>query len=288
MNIKNTIISILILLFNFPAIWSEDFTLPSELVNSVPGKYDLLVKVPEARDAQSGVRAMVYLPKITEEQSLNKLPVIVFFHGNTKDKNYYKNQVSYMTKKAGRDKFILLSVQNWWCFTDLTESIRDSRRATNYLLWQLADAGLIRSDAVYTTGFSAGGLAALMTLHNSLQETDIVERKKPFDFYPYAGAASFKGNFYLGLGTFVINPIIDPETEIIHRHYQSQYKNKLIFFTVGGKKDAPRVQDQAPEGKVFFEDYLGVSIVYKEYPNEAHNLSEKNWQDFWNLVQQRM
>ncbi|MCB1175774.1 MAG: hypothetical protein KDK39_19520 [Leptospiraceae bacterium] len=262
--------------------------IPAGLQQGASGRYDFLIQIPEARDARAGVRAMVYVPRLPAGQKAKERPVIVFFHGSTRDRTYYSKKVDYMTRRADRDGFILISVQNWWSFTDYTESIRDSRRAVNSLLWRLADESLIKGNAVYATGFSAGGLVALMTVHNSLPESGVVARQKPYDYYPYAGAASFKGNFYQGIGTFVLNPLIDPEPAVLQAHYRRQYAGKLLYLTVGGPKDAARVQKQALEARDFLQNYLGLEVVYRSFPAEGHSLSESNWQPFWQLVVSRL
>ena len=57
-----------------------------------------------------------------------------------------------------------------------------------------------------------------------------------------------------------------------------------LFFALGGAKDAKRIREQLPAGKLFIEDRFGVSIRLARYPTEGHRLTRKNFRDFWNMV----
>jgi hypothetical protein len=264
------------------------FELPSGAKKGQPGSYDISIPFGKYRDAKDGVRILLYIPQFKNSSSKNR-PTVVFYHGSTRDRQYYRTGVSYMIQRANAYGFTLLSVQNWWAFTDYTESIIDSRAATNILLWKLVEEGVIRKDAVYTSGFSGGGLAAMMVVHNSLDEPGL-EREKPAYQFPYAGFASIKGNFYAGIGTFVMNPLIDLDGDGQQKHYRKMYKNKIVYITVGGAHDAARVQKQAPEARDFFRDYLGLGdqVIYKQFAQEGHNFPETNWKPFWDLVEKEL
>lgn len=280
------LISILLIPFNH-VLQAQSVNIPKAALEGKSGSYDLQVKYKEFQAAKSGVRGLLFIPEFKKDRASSR-PLVIFFHGNTKNRNYYKSSVKNMIDRAKRDGFSLLSLQNWWSFTGYTDSAEDSRKAANIISWELADAGAIQKDAVYLTGFSAGGLVALLTLHNSLEESGVMIRKKPVEYYPYAGVGSFKGNFYMGIGTFQINIMIDPDPAIFKKHYQKQYSDKTIYLTVGGKRDAKRVQKQAPEAYDFFHNYLGLNVVFKKFPKEPHNMPASNWKPFWKLVEDKL
>ncbi len=278
---------------------AQTVSIPSGLKDARPGTYDLTVRYSGYDQAPGAVKAMVYVPEgvVGEDR-----PVIVFFHGNTRDRKYYRDSVAYMTARADKYKFTLISVQNWWSLGNGdVRGANDSRRAVNLILNQLKDEDLFDPEKAYPIGFSAGGYVAVLAFLNSLNqfedqsislysyefeidEDDVVAHYYSqvggleMNLYDYAGFASFKGNYYEGYVD--MNPFVE--------EYQDRWnmlvREKTLFFAVG-ENDVPRVKQQAPQAADFFRMYAKVEPVYKVYPGEGHNLSEANWNDFWKLVE---
>lgn len=282
----------------------------SALESLQPGNYDLEVKSPIFALTKS-VRIEVFIPE-SLAQDRNR-PLLVFFHGNSKDKKLYKTGNAFFKKKAEAHRFILISAQQWWSLSGGNMSgSHDTRKATNLVLHTLARKNLFDATQVYATGFSAGGFMAFLAVMDSLDHYANADHLKMTKFYrrqnaeaegrvynenedvragvfrdfggvemnvfPYRGFGSFKGNFYNGVMGFPV------EIEDWRAHYRLIFAGKKAYISVGGKKDAPRVRTQAPEMREFFENYLGLPCTYREYPEEGHSLTEKNWQDFWEMT----
>jgi len=283
---------------------AQSVSLPNALKEGKPGSYDLRVSYKDFFEARSGVRMMVYIPASIPRKEMKNRPAIVFFHGNTKQADYYRDSVGYMTARAETYGFLLISVQNWWALGsgDL-EGADDSRRATNLVMHRLVELGLCAGHRVFTTGFSAGGFNALLTFFNSVNEFDDQDFAETygenmdgataetaaqhwyresggveFNTFPYAGFGSFKGNYYESY--FQMNPLVENRKE----HWKMLLREKVLFISAG-QNDVPRVKKQAPEAAQFFRTYADTEPVFKVYPGEGHVLTEANWKDFWALVE---
>lgn len=287
----------------------------AELRSRKSGSYQLRVTSP-LFEVTNIVEMEFFIPKSLKADELSHAPLIVFYHGNTSDKTYFRKRNIDMKKKAEKYKFILLCPQQWWSLAKGNMSGNmDSGHAVNYALHQLKDAQLFDPNQVYVVGFSAGGLTAFLTVMNGLnhhadpayakhiqqfwEENFRNEGKKlpanfdahaysyrgngsiVFNEYPYRGFASFKGNYYAGAMGF------PADIEDLPAHFRTIFSDNLAFVSVGGKKDAARIQTQAPEMRNFLKDYLGLDIVYKEYPAEGHSLTQQNWDDFYSEVKKR-
>ncbi|MCB1170629.1 MAG: hypothetical protein KDK25_09860 [Leptospiraceae bacterium] len=291
------------LILSLQILSAQSLVMPPALQRGQSGAHDVVVRYSGFFEAKSGVRIMVYIPTSISRQHLKIRPAIVFFHGNTKQSSYYRDSVGYMTARAEKFKFILVSVQNWWALGsgDL-EGADDSRRATNLVMHKLVDLELCDGTRVYTTGFSAGGFTALLTFFNSINEFEDEEFARQygenmegasaetaaehwyrdsggvrFNTFPYAGFGSFKGNYYESY--FQMNPLVENRKQ----HWKKLLIGKTLFISVG-EHDVPRVKQQAPEAAEFFRRYADIEPVFVAYPGEGHVLSDQNWQDFWYLV----
>ncbi len=267
--------------------------LPDAVIKKSPGRYDVNVTITNASYAiNEPVRAFLYIPPFSNGMASSDRPLIVFYHGSTRDKTFYKTSVQQMIQKADQDQFTLLSVQNWWMLSgDHTEATDDSRRAANTIINSLIQNGVVRADAVYACGFSAGGFTALVTVLNSIDDPMMHEQLIQSGSFSeevcnYAGLASFKGNFYENVVRIAIP--VGQETFSYPDYYQKIFPDKLVFLTVGGKQDAARVIEQAPRARDFLKDYLGLPVMYLEFPNEGHSLTDANWKAFWDNVKKRL
>lgn len=296
-----------------PADQTELSRLQDGLLRGESGSYLVTVRS-EIFQTTKEVQMEVFIPRSIKDSA--STPVIVFYHGNTTDKNYFRTGVADLKKKAETHRFLLISPQQWWSLSggDVV-GCDDSRQAVNLLLNTLKTKGLFDPDQVYATGFSAGGLAAFLTVMNSIDHfknadfaATVTQWTRdgfqasgdpfPADFdphtyhykdygkielneYDYRGFASFKGNFYNG---YMILPL---EVEDAKAHYRTVFNGRLAFICVGGKNEAARVKTQAPEMRDFARDELGLTVLYKEYPSEGHYLSQENWNDFWKEVERR-
>ncbi len=313
-----------ILTFSADAVAAQEIdgltvALPPGLEAGQPGSYDLALYSPHFDNLKGApLRAMFFIPPGLTKPRLRERPLVIFYHGHTSNPNYYRTDVAYMTARATRDSFALLSVQNLWpLHANNAGTIMDVRFGTNLLLRRLEALGLFNNEAVYTTGFSSGGFVAWLVCMDSLDPLlDKKFREKQleyyrdnefegnlpddFDFekryynwkpkhvieYPYAGFASFKGNYYEG--TFGLNILVDGYGLDYKKHYPLIYGDRIGYITVGGANDAPRVQVQAPQLREFMENYLGIKVVYKQFPAEGHSLTEENWKHFWELVEDKL
>ena len=285
---------------------AQSLTFPTTLASGKPGLYDVSVQYSKFDVAPGVVRMMVYIPQSLQDAALSERPAIIFFHGNSQDKNYYRNSVAYMTQRAEKFRFVLISVQNWWMLSGgNVDGADDSRRAVNLLMHRMVDEDLCNRDKVYPTGFSAGGFNAVLTFFNSIDEfrdkefaatylqiahESGLEISDPaahyyeggggvaFNTFPYAGFASFKGNYYESF--FQMNPMVEDGQP----HFKKLLKGKVLFIAVGSN-DVPRVKEQAPQAAEFFRMYTDTEPTFKIYQGEGHVLSDANWSDFWALVE---
>lgn len=249
--------------------------IPADASAFKPGRYTFSVKLDTAMFAKSGVEAEVIVPAGVSGAAT----AVVFFHGNSRDKKFYKKAANFLTKGASENKTILISVQNWWPLSgDHVEAFDDSRRATNLLLRKLVAAGIVNREKVYLSGFSAGGFTAIASYVQNLSYNEMMGDPDANSF-DYAGVISMKGNFYPQY--FMPDPMLSPDAR--RSRMATLTTGKKIILTVGGKKDAPRVQKQAPECKAFLEDW-GITVGYYEFPKEGHSPDKTNLDLLWGMV----
>ncbi len=299
-------------------IGAEPVAVPAGLAAGRPGAYDLVVRSPDLEFMKNGLRALYYIPRSLARDQLRGRPLLVFFHGHTRDPNYYRTQIQQMKQFAERDRFSLLSVQNPWALNnDRIGAALDAVFGVNLMLHQLDSLELYRAGHVYTAGFSSGGFVAWLVCLQSLDQlADPEFRQKQIEYdhankyegappadydverdwyswkskaalvYPYAGFASFKGNYYGGV--FQPNMLADGYGIPYAAYYPRIYGDRLGVVTVGGAADVPRVRTQAAELRDFMRGYLGLPLEYQEFPSEGHSLTQANWRYFWDKVESRL
>ncbi len=276
-------ISFVSFLFFLVGLNAEDVTIPAGLISKKAGNHDIKIKSPLFKYAKDKtVLGAFYIPTgLTAEDIANK-PLIIFYHGNSRNAGAYKD-IAFLTKWSNKYKFPILSIQNWWSLSkDMVEGAEDSRLATNLFLDRLKSESLFDSAKVYPIGFSAGGFTSLLVFLNSIRDPlmqfseDLPEKAYVYD---YAGIGSFKGNYY---SSYVqISPGLMAEENGVKNFYQKSLSGKLIYLSVGGRKDAPRVQAQVPEAIEFLTGYLGLNPALETFPDQGHGFSDKEWESFW-------
>ncbi|MBV6493199.1 MAG: hypothetical protein LDLANPLL_01214 [Turneriella sp.] len=265
--------------FSIP-LHASDVIFPKTLGEGKPGKYEIHATSEfMAYAGKGGVRALLYIPPTIPKANLSTSPIVVFFHGNSKNKNTYKSAADVFYRYAQNKKFLVLSVQNWWPLSgDMVEAAEDSRQATNLILNRLAQIQIGDTKRVFVTGFSAGGLTALLTFIKSIDNS--VEGEKELIFFNYAGMASFKGNFYPQF----LEPMTTLDPSAFIAYFTRLMKGKAVILTVGGKKDAPRVQKQQPEARQVLLEQYGITAIFKEFPTEGHVLTPANLDLLWQAM----
>jgi len=143
---------------------------------------------------------------------------------------------------------------------------------------KLIAAGMVKADQVYLSGFSAGGFTALASFVQNLSYNEMMGDPDANSF-AYAGVISMKGNFYPQY--FMPDPSLSPDDR--KSRMASLTEGKKIILTVGGKKDAPRVRQQAPECREFLTSW-GLTVDYREFPNEGHTPDKTNLDLLWGMV----
>ncbi len=234
--------------------------------------------------AVSGVKAIVSVPTISDGKSSLDLPVLVWYHGSSRDDGAYKTLAGEWKLRSEKNGFILVSVQNWWPLSgDKTGGALDSAAAAHAIISRLMDLKWTDGNRVFVTGFSAGGLTAFATFLRNVPDPYM-----PADFKPrfhYRGVGVFKGNFYE-------DPVLEPPMGSMDPGKSSSIKDhmssRLIWLCVGGESDAPRVKAQMPELRKYIVKYLFTEPVYKVYPNEGHVMTETAFQDFWMSLQKSL
>lgn len=267
---------IIIGLFAASAIYPHQVSdIPAAATAFKAGRYTVSVKLDNPMYAKSGVDAEIIIPAGISSAA----PAVVFFHGNSRDKKLFKKAADFLTKQAAAKQTILISVQNWWPLSgDHVEAFDDSRRATNLLIGKLAAAGIIRADKIFLSGFSAGGFTALASFVQNLNYNEAMGDAESNNF-SYAGVISMKGNFHPQY--FMPDPMLSPDAR--RANMAKLTAGKRIILTVGGKKDAPRVQKQAPECRDFLKDW-GIAAEYHEFPAEGHSPDKTNLDLLWQMV----
>ena len=239
------------------------------------GRYTVSVQLENALFAKAGVEGTLIIPPGVSAAA----PVVVFFHGNSRDKKLHKKGADFLAKGAAAKGVILLSMQNWWSLSgDHVEGFDDSRRATNLILQQLVASGVANGNKVFLSGFSAGGFTAIASFIQSIHYNEMMGDKEA-NYFDYAGVISMKGNFYPQF--FMPDPMLNPDQR--RERYAELTRSKKVILTVGGKKDAPRVQKQAPECRDFLRDW-GVQVDYREFLNEGHNPAQTNIDLLWGMI----
>ncbi|MFZ5630441.1 MAG: alpha/beta hydrolase [Spirochaetota bacterium] len=247
---------------------------PAAAASLKPGRYPMSVKLDGAQFATRGIEAELIVPKGLTAPA----PAVVFFHGNSRDKKLYKKAANFLTAGA-EGKSVILSVQNWWPLSgDRVEAFDESRRAANLMVRALVAAGAINAERVYLAGFSAGGFTAIATFVQNLSYNELMGDPEANSF-AYAGVISMKGNFYPQF--FMPDPTLDPDQRRARMALLTQ--GKRVILTVGGKKDAPRVQKQAPECRDFLTDW-GFNVDYREFPTEGHSPDKTNLDLLWGMM----
>jgi len=271
---RNHLLAALLLLCTVQIAAHTVSDIPANAASLSPGRYAFSVKLDTAMFASGGVEAEVIVPSGLTAPA----PAVVFFHGNSRDKKLYKKAANFLTA-AATGKAIIISVQNWWPLSgDRVEAFDDSRRATNLLVRKLVAAGMVNGERVYLAGFSAGGFTAIASFVQNLSYNEMMGDPEANSFN-YAGVISMKGNFYPQY--FMPDPSLSPEAR--RSRMASLTAGKKIILTVGGKKDAPRVQKQAPECRDFLTDW-GLTVDYREFPNEGHAPDKTNLKLLWGML----
>ncbi len=289
------------------ALFAHSVEIPGGAKSLKPGRYTAIVKLDRPRAAKEGVEADIIVPAGLSSPA----PVIVFIHGNARNKDFYKSAANFLLAPAAVRKAVVITIQNWWPLSgDKLEATEDTRRALNLLIHKLVDAGAIQGKHVYLSGFSAGGLAALATF---LQSTDHfrneayknkfitswaalikASKKDPEDyfynfrnpgkeagFYPYAGVVFIKGNFYNKFFSFVNDPILNADET--RKHYAALTWDKKIILTVGGDKEAKDVVKEVPACRAFLKN-LGMRLDYHEFGDEGHNIDKSSVELLWQMM----
>jgi len=269
------IIAIILAIAQYSLFAHEISPAPAGLTALKPGRYSMSASPDNAMFGKK-VEAEFIVPAGIQGPA----PVVVFFHGNSRDKKFYKKAADFLAKEAAQKKIILASVQNWWPLSgDRVEAFDDSRRATNLMLGKLIAAGAVNGDKVYLSGFSAGGFTAIATFIQSIHYNEMMGDKEA-NFFNYAGVISMKGNFYPQF--FMPDPTLDPDAR--RKRFGELTREKKIILTVGGKKDAPRVQKQAPECRDFLRDW-GIDVKYHEFAKEGHTPDKTNLNLLWSMLE---
>lgn len=275
--IKNPILFFISVYIILPISAHQIGEIPAAAKAFKAGRYTLSVKLENAMFAKN---VPIQTELIIPAGISNASAAVIFFHGNTRDKNTFKKAADFLVKDAAQRKIILISVQNWWPLSgDYVEAYDESRRATNLLLHKLVEVGIVQADKAYLSGFSAGGFTAVASFVQNLNYNDAMGDPEA-NFFNYAGAISMKGNFYPQY--FMPDPMLSPDAR--RARMATLMQGKKIILTVGGKKDAPRVQQQAPECRAFLQDW-GIPVSYHEFPNEGHAPDKTNLELLWQMVE---
>lgn len=270
------------------------------------GRYELSVKLEDAKHAKEGIFGeLVIPPGVT-----GPVPAIVFVHGNSRNKNYYKSAANFLVQPAAQKKIIMLSVQNWWPLSgDHLDGTEESRRAVNIFVNRLAKAGIIQKDKVFLSGFSAGGLVIVSAFLHSIDHMQfepykqklattmagaIEASKKTVDeyyysvlnpgkdagFFPYAGFISIKGNFYNKY--FPADPLLNSEDR---RKLTGPWTwDKKIVLTVGGDREAKDVRVEVPLLREYLKREWGAKLDYHEYGDGVHDIEKSDQDLLWSMV----
>lgn len=268
------------------------------------GRYTLAVKPENPFRAKEGIEAELVIPSGVT----GPVPLMVFIHGNSRDKKYFKRAANFITAANPQPKKVMvLSVQNWWPLSgDHLDATEDTRRAVNLLVNKLAHAGVVQPDKVFLSGFSAGGWIAVVTLLQSLdlyrdenyrqkfavaRAQQIEASKKSAEdyyytvehpgretgFYPYAGMIFIKGNFYAKY--FIADSVVTPEE--FRELTGKLLANKKVILTVGGDGEAKDVKYEVPACREFLKRVWGAKLDYHEYGDDVHDITKTDQEHLW-------
>lgn len=270
------------------------------------GRYELSVKLDDAKHAKEGILGELIIPPGVT----GPVPAIVFVHGNTRLKKYYKTAANFLVQPAALKKTIILSVQNWWPLSgDHLEGTEESRRGVNILVNRLANAGIIQKDKVFLSGFSAGGLVIVSAFLHGIDQLQFEPYKqklattmasaidaskktveeyyytvlnpgKEAGFFPYAGFISIKGNFYNKY--FPADPLMAGEDR---RKFTGPFTwDKKIVLTVGGDREAKDVKLEVPALREYLKREWGAKLDYHEYGDGVHDIEKTDQDLLWSMV----
>lgn len=270
------------------------------------GRYDLAVKFENTPYAKEGIEGeLVMPPGVT-----GPVPAIVFVHGNSRDKKFYKRAANFLVPPAAQKKIIVLSVQNWWPLSgDHLEGTEETRRAVNIMVNRLASAGIVQRDKVFLSGFSAGGLVVVTTFLQSIDQMKFEAYRQKFaaakaseieaskmtaddyyhkvlnpgkeaGFYPYAGFMSIKGNFYNKY--FPDDPVITADER---RKFTGPFTaDKKIVLSVGGDGEAKDVRFEVPALREYLKREWGAKLDYHEFGDGVHDIEKTDQDLLWSMV----
>ncbi len=280
--------------------------LPPGVRTHKAGRYELSVKLEDAKYAKEGISGELVIPA----GLTGPVPAVVFVHGNSRSKKYYKSAANFLLPPAAQKKIIVLSVQNWWPLSgDHLEGTEESRRAVNIFVNRLASAGVIQKDKVFLSGFSAGGLVIVSAFLNSIDQLQFEPYKQKFaatmasaieaskktaedyyytvlnpgkeaGFFPYAGFISIKGNFYTKY--FPADPLITGEER--RKLTGPLTLDKKIVLTVGGERDAKDVKLEVPALREYLKREWGAKLDYHEYGDGVHDIEKSDQDLLWSMV----
>ncbi|MFO1525887.1 MAG: hypothetical protein U1F16_07930 [Turneriella sp.] len=280
--------------------------LPAGVRDFKAGKYTLSIQLEKPNRAKDGIEAELFIPPGVSGPT----PAIVFVHGNSRDKKYYRRAANFMLPVAPAKKVMVLSVQNWWPLSgDHLDATEDTRIAINTLVNRLAAAGVFQPNQVYLSGFSAGGFIAMVTLLKSVdfykdegfrqkfataRAAEIETAKKSAEdyyytvenpgreagFFSYAGVISFKGNFYTKYFA---------EDTLLNDDERKQYTQKLmagtrVVLTVGGDQEAKDVKVEVPLCRDFLKKSWGLKLDYHEYGDDVHDITKTDQDHLWAMA----
>ncbi|MBS0617072.1 MAG: hypothetical protein JSR44_02735 [Spirochaetes bacterium] len=270
------------------------------------GRYTLTAAVPKPNRIHEEIEAELYIPP----RISGPVPLVVFIHGNARNKNYYKSAANFLITVAPAKRAMILSVQNWWPLSgDHLDAVEDTRRATNIFVNRLAAGGIVTPGQVYLSGFSAGGIAVISTFFQSVDLLRDAEFRKKYTeanqakfeaekksadeyyyyvdnpgkeaaFYPYAGVISIKGNFYAKY--FKFDSLLTGEER---RKITAPFiYDKKVVLTVGGDREAKDVVLEVPICRDFIRYVWGAKYDYHEYGDDVHDITKSDQDHLWAML----
>lgn len=251
--------------------------LPGNLLQKKTGEYDLTALIEAMHSSQANVKWLAYLPY---DFSKDEMPtLIIYYHWYSKSVDNYKS-ISNLKTWAKENRFILLSVQNMWPLgigainNDVT-NLEATSIASKLFVEALIKNKIIDKDMIFTTWFSAWGLVALAIW---AERPDI-----------YRGVGDIKGNYYADMVPYLMINRQDMKLYALEKCGLNLDSNirKLedlkIYYSLWWVNEAERIKTQIPEAVEYFKN-LVKDYTFKEYPNESHEFSKINFQDFWSSV----
>jgi hypothetical protein len=305
---RAVLIGALITLSPLPVLDSTPDDIPAAVRARKPGRHELVTKLENAKYAKDGVEAELIIPSGISGPA----PMVVFIHGNARNLKYYKIAANFFVPEAAQRKVLILSVQNWWPLSgDHLEATEETRYGTNILVNQLVQAGVVKPDKVFLSGFSAGGLAIVATFLESIDcyknETyrekfikataqqaqqankspeelyyNVLNPGRAAGFFSYAGFLSIKGNFYTKY--FKLDSIITAEER--RKMLEGFFASRRIVLTVGGDHEAKDVKWEVPILRDFLKTQWGAKLDYHEYGDQGHDIYKSDQQFLWEMLEE--